>query len=432
VDVSSAGSYSVRVTNGFGSVVSSDAVLKINHFPVAQCADVVVSAGTNCVADASINNGSFDPDGDPITVSQVPPGPYPLGTNLVTLTVTDIHGASNSCSALVIVLDRTAPVVNCPDGKVLEFQDETGAVARYSVTATDLCSTVSLLLTPPSGSLFPIGITPVSAQATDSGGNVTQCTFDVTVLGARGVKSNVLAQLVALRDTSTNRLDCRELDEAIEDMIDALGLDVPEAPRWVLAAHRTEHCGQHHHHPTGPLWLDETHVDRCRGGWVFANERDAVQELVEIIRFRGSGIPDAVTLDLIDRLVRCDRLLAVVSIQDAAKAGLNPKKVAEDLDMVAKGDAQAGKGQYANAIEHYRDAWRHALQLRLQVSLNPDGSTRVRFVGNGSKFYRIEVSTDMVNWAPVGTCTANDQGDVEFTDANAGNQPLRLYRAVEQ
>ena len=36
------------------------------------------------MADASINNGSFDPDGDPITFSQSPPGPYPLGTNVVT------------------------------------------------------------------------------------------------------------------------------------------------------------------------------------------------------------------------------------------------------------------------------------------------------------------------------------------------------------
>jgi len=217
-----------------------------------------------------------------------------------------------------------------------------------------------------------------------------------------------------------------------EDMIDALGLDVPEAPRWVLAAHRTEHCGQHHHHPTGPLWLDETHVDRCRGGWVFANERDAVQEFVEIIRHRGSGIPDAVTLDLIDRLVRCDRLLAVVSIQDAAKAGLNARKVAEGLAMVAKGDAQADKGHYANAIEDYRNAWRHALQLRLQVSLNPDGSRRVQFVGDSSKSYRIGMSTDMVNWESLGTCTADGDGNVEFTDRNAASQPLRFYRAVEQ
>ena len=50
----------------------------INRMPVALCADVVVSAGANCQADASVNHGSFDPDNDPITILQVPPGPYPL------------------------------------------------------------------------------------------------------------------------------------------------------------------------------------------------------------------------------------------------------------------------------------------------------------------------------------------------------------------
>ena len=87
---------------------------------------------------------------------------------------------------------------------------------------------------------------------------------------------------------------------------------------------------------------------------------------------------------------------------------------------------------YANAIEHYRNAWRHALQLQLQVSVNPDGSTRLQFVANGSASYLIEVSTDLVNWVSLGTCTANAGGEVEFSDPKSANQQLRFYRAVEQ
>jgi hypothetical protein len=71
--------------------------------PIARCRDVTVQAGPGCLAHASIDNGSFDPEGDPITLSQSPPGPYPMGTNVVTLMVTNLHGGSNSCSALVIV-----------------------------------------------------------------------------------------------------------------------------------------------------------------------------------------------------------------------------------------------------------------------------------------------------------------------------------------
>jgi hypothetical protein len=82
-----------------------------NNPPVAICTNVTVSAGANCMANASIDNGSYDPDaGDTITLVQSPPGPYSLGNTLVTLTVTDNHGASNSCSATVTVVDTTPPV----------------------------------------------------------------------------------------------------------------------------------------------------------------------------------------------------------------------------------------------------------------------------------------------------------------------------------
>jgi hypothetical protein len=75
---------------------------------------------------------------------------------------------------------------------------------------------------------------------------------------------------------------------------------------------------------------------------------------------------------------------------------------------------------------------RQVIQMRLQASLNPDGTTRVQFVGNNSQSYRIEVSTDMVKWATLGTCTADAEGNVEFSDPSFANQPLRFYRAVEQ
>jgi uncharacterized repeat protein (TIGR03803 family) len=87
--------------------------LVLNRAPMAQCHDVTVSAGANCAAEASVDNGSFDPDaGDTITLRQEPPGPYPLGKTAVTLTVTDNHGASASCTATVTVVDTSPPTIN--------------------------------------------------------------------------------------------------------------------------------------------------------------------------------------------------------------------------------------------------------------------------------------------------------------------------------
>ena len=86
-----------------------------NHPPVALCQPVTVSADPgSCTASASIDAGSYDPDaGDSVILAQTPPGPYALGATPVTLTVTDSHGESRSCSATVTVVDATPPVVSC-------------------------------------------------------------------------------------------------------------------------------------------------------------------------------------------------------------------------------------------------------------------------------------------------------------------------------
>src|ERR1035437_1525558 len=117
-------------------------------------------------------------------------------------------------------------------------------------------------------------------------------------------------------------------------------------------------------------------------------EKLAAARLRKIMDSKKCSVDPAVLQGFIDRIVKCDRLLAVISIQDAAKTGLNARKIAEALAMVAKGDEEAAAGHYANAVEPYRNAWRHALQLRLQIGLNPDGTTRVQFVGSSSKSYR--------------------------------------------
>jgi len=46
---------------------------------------------------------------------------------------------------------------------------------------TDNCPGATTVCVPPSGSTFPVGQTPVSCTATDSGGSQSTCAFDVTV-----------------------------------------------------------------------------------------------------------------------------------------------------------------------------------------------------------------------------------------------------------
>jgi hypothetical protein len=132
---------------------------------VAKCHNLSVTA-VGCVGTvsaASLDNGSYDPDGDPITFALSPPGPYPLGTTTVEFTVTDAPGLSSSCVAQVEVADR--PVLHCPqDLLVGNDKGQASAVLNLSVTA-DSCSPVTITCDPPTGSAFPIGPTTVSCSA---------------------------------------------------------------------------------------------------------------------------------------------------------------------------------------------------------------------------------------------------------------------------
>jgi hypothetical protein len=83
-----------------------------NRAPAALCQNKTVSANTSCEASASVDNGSYDPDGDPVTVTQSPPGPYSLGVTDVTLTVRDPQGETSTCTATVTVVDTTTPKIS--------------------------------------------------------------------------------------------------------------------------------------------------------------------------------------------------------------------------------------------------------------------------------------------------------------------------------
>jgi hypothetical protein len=114
---------------------------KINLPPVALCQDVTVSAGSNCTASASINNGSYDPNADPITLAQSPAGPYPLGTTAVTLTVTDSKGLSNQCPGTVTVADKTPPTIISPSASPSTLWPPNHKMVNVAVNynATDNC-----------------------------------------------------------------------------------------------------------------------------------------------------------------------------------------------------------------------------------------------------------------------------------------------------
>jgi cysteine-rich repeat protein len=167
-----------NTTSGDGC--SARCQIEVNNAPTAVCQSVTVTADpTTCTVVASVNNGSSDPDGDAVTVSQSPAGPYALGTTMVSLTVTDTHNASAMCTAAVTVVDRTAPAIVCPAPAPAECGGSATTVT-LSASAMDTCTAATV--TGPTSAGYPLGTTSVTFSAADTAGNTSSCTTRVTVV----------------------------------------------------------------------------------------------------------------------------------------------------------------------------------------------------------------------------------------------------------
>jgi hypothetical protein len=108
-----------------------------NQPPVALCQDITVEAGAGCVADADVDGESYDPDGDEITITQDPAGPYSLGDTVVTLIVTDDSGAIDTCTAVVTVVDTMPPFIAV--ATVAPQLVEVGQTVYFDGVADDEC-----------------------------------------------------------------------------------------------------------------------------------------------------------------------------------------------------------------------------------------------------------------------------------------------------
>ena len=181
-----------------------------NQPPVALCTNVTVSADSNCVANASIDGGSYDPDaGDSITNRvQTPPGPYFLGTNDVTLTVTDSHGATNSCQGTVIVVDTTPPeIISCATAVTNSADANCQAPVpdfTTNVVAQDNCPLSGQLTfsqSPSAGTLVSLGTTNVTIFVADPSGNTNTCLTTFTVVDTTPPTIHCSTNIVAANDS---------------------------------------------------------------------------------------------------------------------------------------------------------------------------------------------------------------------------------------
>ncbi len=128
---------------------------------------------------------------------------FPVGATVNTFQFGDVA----TCSFTVTVVDTEPPTITPPADITVPATSPAGAQVNYSVTATDNCA-ADLVCNPPSGSVFPIGVTAVFCAAMDAAGNLTTNGFTVRVKGAAEQITDLIAlvQSLALSPGTENSL----------------------------------------------------------------------------------------------------------------------------------------------------------------------------------------------------------------------------------
>jgi hypothetical protein len=135
----------------------------------------------------------------PVDVILTPPSgsTFPLGTTEVVATAVDFTGNTATKTFNVTVVDTTPPALALPANITLEATGPGGAVAAFTASATDIVDgDVPVEFNIPSGSMFPLGTTTVTATASDSAENSASGTFTVTVVDTTPPALTLPANLV--------------------------------------------------------------------------------------------------------------------------------------------------------------------------------------------------------------------------------------------
>lgn len=211
----------LTVTDGSGNTSTCTATVNVtnpnnvcNLPPVAACKNITVYTGANCdaaIIPGDVDNGSSDPDGDPLIYTLSNSGPFGVGTYSVTLTVDDTE-YTDACTSTVTVQDNTAPQANCKN--IVAQLDASGNV---SITANDVdnassdaCGIQSLTINSSSFDCSQVGSNTVSLQVTDVNGNFSLCNATVNVVDNTAPQANcknIAAQLDASGNVSITAND---------------------------------------------------------------------------------------------------------------------------------------------------------------------------------------------------------------------------------
>ena len=227
--------YSYSDASGNGPATCSfDVIVTDNTNPTAVCQDITIEldvTGNVSITENDIDNGSSDDCGiASLAIDKSFFDCSDVGSNTVTLTVTDIYGNVSTCTSTVMVEDNIDPVAVCKDITVQLDAAGNASIAGADIDngSTDNCGIASLTASPNAFTCSDLGANTVTLTVLDNNGNSLTCTSTVTVVDV--IKPNMVCQdITALLDMSGNvTITPAQIDNGSSDNCTLVSLTLDE------------------------------------------------------------------------------------------------------------------------------------------------------------------------------------------------------------
>ena len=179
----------LSATDNSGNTATCSATVTVqdNIVPTAICKNATVqldATGNVTMAPSAVDNNSADACGiASLALSKSSFNCTNVGSNAVTLSVTDNSGKTATCTATVTIQDNTLPTAVCKNATVQ--LDATGNVtvpaSAVDNGSTDACGIAALTLSKTNFNCSNVGSLLVSLEVRDNNGNKAYCSTTLTV-----------------------------------------------------------------------------------------------------------------------------------------------------------------------------------------------------------------------------------------------------------
>ncbi|WP_421893387.1 LamG-like jellyroll fold domain-containing protein [Marinoscillum sp.] len=219
----------LTVTDNNENANTTSAVVTVEDhiLPAAITQNITVqldTTGSVSITPAQVDNGSYDACGiASLSLDESTFSCENIGTNEVTLTVTDNSGNENTASAIVTVQDNILPAAITQNISVEIDQEGMATITVEQVDngSFDACGIASRSLNVYTWDCSFVGTTQeVTLSVTDNNGNINSTTAEVTITDDTDPVFSIRAATVYLNDDGVGGLTLEELMVSQEDCLD--------------------------------------------------------------------------------------------------------------------------------------------------------------------------------------------------------------------